>query len=83
MNHNASSETTEQQTHVIRKYCSEAEKVLAGAPDYAAAVRLKSSLCARFADECSSELVVNATSRYLDQMLSKRWGKSDLVRRDE
>jgi AAA+ superfamily predicted ATPase len=66
-------EEAERQNILIRRYCEEAEKIIEDAPDYTAAVRLKESLCRRFAEECDSELVVNATSQYLDRVLSKHW----------
>jgi len=66
---------SEKQEDLIRKYCAEAESVLAEAHDYNSAVRLKDSLCRRFQNECDSSLVVVATKIHLDNLLKKRWGR--------
>jgi hypothetical protein len=64
---------SEKQEELIRKYCAEADSVLAGAPDYDSAVRLKEKLCKRFQSECDSSLVVAAASLHLDNLLKQRW----------
>ena len=32
------------------------------------------SLCARFQEECESELVVSATRKFIHNLLKRRWG---------
>jgi hypothetical protein len=66
---------SEKQEGLIRKYCAEADSVLADAPDYDSAVLLKDSLCNRFQKECDSSLVVAATTLHLDNLLRLRWGR--------
>lgn len=70
-----SSGKSEKQEELIRKYCAEAASVLAGAPDYDSALRLKESLCKRFQNECDSSLVVAATNLHLDSLLKEQWGR--------
>lgn len=65
---------SKKQEGLIRAYCAEAEKLLATAPDYESAVRMKESLCERFEKECDSKLVSSATKMHLDGVLKKRWG---------
>ncbi len=64
---------SERQDELIRKYCSEAERLLSEAEDYASSVRLKDSLCERFQKECESSLVVAATRQYLEGVIRDRW----------
>jgi hypothetical protein len=75
METNHFSAKSEKQEELIRKYCAEADSVLAGAPDYDSAMRLKESLCKRFQNECDSSLVVAATNLHLDNLLKRRWGR--------
>ena len=35
--------------------------------------RIKEELCGRFRMECSSNLVVNATSEYVDKLIQRNW----------
>ena len=77
MEHIRPGEVDENQAHLIRRYCAAAEEILHGAQDYASAVRLKESLCDHFTAECDSELVVRATSQYLDRVLNERWKLAD------
>jgi hypothetical protein len=63
------------QDELIRRYCREAEAVLASAADYPSALRMKQSLCQRFEKECDSTLVVSATRQFLESLLKQRWGK--------
>ena len=64
---------SEKQEDLVRKYCAEAESILAEATDYDSAARLKDSLCRRFHDECESSLVVAALELHLDSLLKQRW----------
>jgi hypothetical protein len=68
---------SEKQEGLIRAYCAEAEKLLAGATGYASAVRLKESLCERFQKECDSTLVATAIRMHLEGVLKTRWGVSE------
>jgi hypothetical protein len=61
------------QTELLSRYCQEAETLLAGAADYATALRVRDELCERFEKECLSALVVNATREYLTQIISRTW----------
>lgn len=71
---------SEKQEDLIRKYCSEVDALIAGAPDYHSAVRLKEFLCSRFQSECDSSMVVAATTLHVEKRLEERWGSS-IVRR--
>jgi hypothetical protein len=62
-----------QQEELIRRYCAEAERQLEKAPDYAAALQLKESLCAMFERECESSMVVAATRQYIEEALQRLW----------
>ena len=73
MDDNGISGKSEKQEELIRRYCAEAVSLLAEAPDYESAVRLKESLCKRFQSECDSSLVVAATSLHLEKVLKQRW----------
>ena len=64
---------SEKQEDLVRKYCAEAEGMLAEAQDYDSAARLKDSLCRRFQVECESSLVVAAMELHLDSLLKQRW----------
>ena len=66
-------ERSKRQNNLVRKYCVEAERMLAEATDYPTAVQLKVSLCEQFQKECDSTLVVTATRQYLDGVIRERW----------
>jgi hypothetical protein len=67
---------SEKQEDLIRKYCGEVDALIAEAPDYDSAVRLKESLCSRFQSECDSSMVVAATTLHVDKLFEERWGSS-------
>ncbi len=66
-------QSSELQDALLRKYCAEAETLLAQAPDYDTAFRLKQALCERFQSECESSIVVAAAKVHLDNLLKTRW----------
>jgi hypothetical protein len=65
------------QEELIHRYCEEAESLLSSAEDYPSAVRMKQSICERFQKECDSELIVHATSQFIDNVIKARWGMPD------
>jgi hypothetical protein len=67
-------ENSEKQEELIRRYCAEAEKELAKAPDYASALRLKESMCSRFEQECESGLIIGAIRQHLGNAMKQLWG---------
>ncbi len=65
------------QEELLRRYCAMAEESLGQAIDLASARRLADELCERFGRECSSPLVVNATRKYLEQAIERKWRGKD------
>jgi len=64
------------QSELLTRYCQQAERLLAEAPSYESALKLRDDLCARFRQECQSSLIVNATHEYLTQIISRTWQQS-------
>lgn len=64
------------QSELLARYCQEAERLLADAPTYESALKLRDDLCARFRQECQSSLIVNATHEYLTQIIGRTWQQS-------
>jgi hypothetical protein len=73
-------EGSERQNDLLRKYCTEAERLLSEAADFATAIQLKDSLCEQFQRECESSLVIAATREYLEGVIRKRWRGFDVAR---
>ena len=69
--------TSEDQEDLLHRYCEQAEAALRDANDFASAQRLASELCNRFAQECTSPMVVHATTTYLDGLINHRWGRKE------
>ncbi len=61
------------QHKLMREYCSEAEGRITIATSRAEAMRIKEEWCNRFRQECESKLLVNATSAYLDEIITHMW----------
>ncbi len=66
------------QDELVRRYCAEAETLLAAAPDYPAAVRLKEALCTRFERECDSQLIISAVKQFISEHIRKHWETMDI-----
>lgn len=64
---------TPEQTELVERYCQEAERLLSGAGDHDAALRMRDELCERFRKECRSSLIVNATRDYLTRIIDRTW----------
>ena len=75
-NHQAA-RTNERQEDLLRRYCDQAEAALRDAKDFASAKRIGDELCDRFAQECTSSMIVHATRTYLDELINHRWGKQN------
>jgi len=68
---------TPEQTELLSRYCQEAEELLAGVDNYASALKLRDELCERFAEECYSPLIVNATREYLTHLIRRSYQRDD------
>ena len=62
------------QRELIDEYCSEARQLLEHARDRAEAMLIAERVCARFAGQCRSNLVLAATRAYIDGVMQERWG---------
>lgn len=67
-------ESNDEQAHLVREYCKEAEALIALARSRDDAARIKDGQCQRFSRECKSKLIVNAAAKYLDQLIERKWG---------
>ena len=61
------------QEEILRRYCSEAERLLGEASDLRQAIDIRNQLCTRLQNECSSGLLLNATKAYVDRIIAARW----------
>jgi hypothetical protein len=61
------------QLELVREYCSEAGERILMARSRADATDIKEQLCDRFRQECESDLIINATSAYLDEIIIRHW----------
>lgn len=61
------------QHELVREYCREAKGRIMIARSRADAMRIKEECCKRFSQECESELLINATSAYLDEIITRMW----------
>jgi hypothetical protein len=60
---------------LLEKYCAEARQLVNRAESEEEALEIRKRLCARFAQECSSELIMNATQTYIDDVIRRIWEK--------
>ncbi|MFN0156844.1 MAG: hypothetical protein ACKVRP_02085 [Bacteroidota bacterium] len=60
-------------TEIVRKYCREAEERIMAASSSVEATRIKEEWCTRFKNECESDLLFNATSAYLNDIIAGKW----------
>lgn len=67
----------EAQQALLHRYCADAGRAIANAPDAQTAKALRDELCTGFSRECESELVVNATRKYINRIIADRWGELD------
>jgi len=65
------------QEELVSRFCLEAEALLADAPDYAAAVRMKDTLCLQFERECDSPLVVSAAKQFMEEYIQQQWERRE------
>ena len=66
------------QHELVREYCREAEGRITIARSRADTVRIKEEWCNRFQRQCESELLINATSRYLDEIIARQWKENPI-----
>lgn len=59
------------QAELLKSYCAEAETLIMTASSEEEAKVLGRQLCSKFRGECSSALVVNATEKYIDNIISR------------
>ena len=64
------------QHELVLEYCKEAEGRIIIARSFHDAITIKEEWCNRFKLECESELLINATSAYLDGIIARRWKKN-------
>ncbi len=58
---------------LISQYCAEALEKIGLAKDKEEAMKIKGEICARLADQCTSGLITQATTSYVDRLIEKRW----------
>lgn len=58
---------------LVQEYCKEAERRIILARSHGDAMTIKKVWCNRFKAECESELLINATSAYLDEVIIRQW----------
>ncbi len=61
---------------VIHRYCTEAREMIARAGNREEAVKVKRELCSRLAAACESNLVLQATAAYIDDLIERTWRSS-------
>ncbi len=61
------------QDNLVEEFCERARDVLRNAPDRRSAQLLAVDLCAKFSDECMSDLIVNAARGYIERWINDRW----------
>lgn len=62
------------QRELVDEYCSEARQLLENARDRDEAMAIAERVCARFAGQCGSSLVLAATRTYIDKVVQEKWG---------
>lgn len=60
---------------LLQMYCAEAQELIDQAKSEEEAREIRQRLCARFAQECSSDLILNATQTYIDNIIRRIWEK--------
>ncbi len=61
------------QGKMVREYCRKAEAKIDLAGSLTSALAIKEEECHRFRQDCSSDLVVHAVEKYLDNFIAQRW----------
>jgi hypothetical protein len=67
--------TNSPQHELVQGYCREAEGLIMIARSRSDAIRIKDEWCTKFKQKCESELLINATSAYLDEIIARQWGE--------
>lgn len=62
-------------TEIVRNYCTRAEELIMTASSPIDAMSIKEEWCTQFRKECESDLLFNATSAYLDDIIWARWNR--------
>jgi hypothetical protein len=62
-----------QQSEIISKHCAEVEKYIRTASSRLEAERISANTCLQFQHECSSDLVRNALTRRVEELITKHW----------
>jgi hypothetical protein len=65
------------QQDIIERYCAEAKQLLDRATSEAEAQAIRTRVCSQLAHECDSPLIMDATKKYVDQVIQRMWTKSD------
>lgn len=65
---------------LLDRFCREAKDLITHAASIEEAVRQKDSLCEKFGQECSSQLVINAARNFVDNLVSTQWKKDQRAR---
>ena len=63
------------QDSLLAQYCSEAEERIRTATNIIEARQFGDELFAKFQRECSSELLFHATRQYIDEIISRTFGR--------
>jgi hypothetical protein len=61
------------QHELVHEYCKKAEGRIKLARSHGEAIKIKEEWCNRFRRECESDLLINATSAYLDAIIRRQW----------
>lgn len=65
--------TIDLQADLVRRYCGDVEAMIRDATTMEEAERIGEKLCNRLEEECNSELVVNATRTYVQEVIHRKW----------
>ncbi|MBI5474744.1 MAG: hypothetical protein HY961_20585 [Ignavibacteriae bacterium] len=63
------------QDGLLARYCSEAEEKIRSATNATEARQLGNELCSQFQKECDSELLFNATRQYINDIITRTFGR--------
>ena len=74
MEYRSSQLTTDVQSELVSRYCGDVDTMIGEAATEEQAERIGEEMCMKLERECRSELVVNATRAYVQDIIRKRWG---------
>ncbi len=65
------------QTELVQQYCGEAEDIIAGAETPEQAEEAGRALCLMMRENCTSGLLVDATEKYITNLIRAKFGEAN------